>query len=53
MGLRWTDTIDIAIDCQKHIQKLIRNGSVLPIYMHGYVHYQTSVMTQINQLKDC
>ena len=53
MGLRWTDTIDIAIECQKHIQKLIRNGFVLPIYMHGFVRYQTSVMTQINQPKDC
>ncbi len=53
MGLRWTDTIDIAIELSEAHPEVDPQWIRLPIYMHGYVHYQTSVMTQINQLKDC
>jgi Fe-S-cluster formation regulator IscX/YfhJ len=49
MGLRWTDTIDIAIELTEAHPDVIRNGFVLLIYMHGFVHYQTLVMTQISR----
>jgi hypothetical protein len=53
MGLRWTDTIDIAIELLKHILMLTRSGFVLPICIHGCVLCQILAMTQTSQQKVC
>ena len=53
MGLRWTDTLDIAIELYEAHPDVTRSGFVLPIYMPGYVPCLNLKMIQPSRLKVC
>ena len=53
MGLRWSDTIDIAIELYEAHPDVVRSGFVLQTYMRGCVPYQTLVMIRPSRLKVC
>lgn len=53
MGLRWTDTIDIAIELSDAHPDVDPQWVRFMIYTHGFVLCQISQMILQNRLKGC